>query len=150
LDFRILFGIFKSHCRIELSQEEDVPMPTVDFTLDDIKQVIDERLDQRFIAEREITRRLVREEINVQFEHFVNTEFLSFIRDNFEPAMEQIDQRFGAIDQRFDAMDQRFDAMDQRFDQIEDRVDHLASDTAALRIDLRQVKHHLHTRPAQA
>jgi hypothetical protein len=68
-------------------------MPTVDFTLEDMKQLIDERLDTkleaRFVAEREYTRSLVREEVSMQFQ--------GFIEHSFTPAIESIDDRLDAL-----------------------------------------------------
>jgi hypothetical protein len=127
-------------------------VPQVDFTLEDVKNVIDERLearlqrfkqefkvefraelkeelDQRFVAEREYTRQLVREEVksevSQQFDNFVRTEFRSFIDDNFTPAMERLDRRF---------------------DRLEDRTDQMAGDVAELRVDTRHLKQAFRTR----
>jgi hypothetical protein len=106
-------------------------MPTVDFTLEDITRVIDERLerrlDERFLAEREYTKNFVYKTVNEAVQKgmdHVTAQFQSFIDDNFNPAME---------------------AIDERFNHLEDRVDRLAVDTANLRIDMRHVKQALRT-----
>ena len=115
-------------------------MPTVDFTLEDLKQVFDERLeqrlDERFAIEREHTRSMIQEGMN-----YLSAQFMSFIEDNFEPAMERIWQRFEQIDERFERID-------QRFDRLEDRVDHLAGDVVELRVDMRRVKQSLQSQRA--
>jgi hypothetical protein len=97
-------------------------MPTVDFTLNDFKQI----LDQRFAAEREFTRQLVQTEVGE-----LRAQFQSFVEHNFDPAMERIDRRF--------------DALEHRVDRLENRVDLLAVDVAELRVDMRHVKQALRT-----
>ncbi|MDB5178514.1 MAG: hypothetical protein JWN01_457 [Patescibacteria group bacterium] len=132
-------------------------MPTVDFTLEDIKKVIDEGLDERFIAEREHTAQMLQLErqhtgqlLRAERQHTeqmfqverghtrhmiqestnqVLEQFQSFIDENFNPAMQ---------------------AVDDHFDHIEDRLDRLEGDSAIVRTDLRHIKQVLRTRTASS
>ncbi len=69
-------------------------MPTVDFTLDDIKQLLDQRLDERFVAEREHTRQMVRKEVREE----VQDQFNSFIKHTFQPFVDHVDERFNSLE----------------------------------------------------
>lgn len=97
--------------QITPDKKED-PLAQKAITLDDIKQLL--------IEEREHTRQLVREEVQQE----VGDQFQGFIEHNFQPFMDDVDQRF---------------------DRLEDRVDHLAGDVAELRIDTRHIKQVLRT-----
>jgi hypothetical protein len=83
-------------------------MPTVDFTLEDIKQLIDDRLDtkldERFKAEREYTRAIVRQEVQTEIGtasdriiDAVHQDFLDFWEDNLGPAFEELHHEFGDL-----------------------------------------------------
>ncbi len=73
-------------------------MPTVDFTLEDlkpvIKSIVDTSIDARF----------------VMFE------------EKYDADMTAIQQDFLQIYDRFEAIDNRFDAIDHRFDQLENEL----------------------------
>jgi prefoldin subunit 5 len=72
-------------------------MPHVDFSLNDIKMLIEE-------SEFRIVKS-VKESFDV-----------------YDDKLEHIDLRLDGMDQRFDKMDQRFDQVDQRFDKVETRL----------------------------
>ncbi|HVQ44502.1 MAG TPA: hypothetical protein VMT30_06055 [Candidatus Saccharimonadia bacterium] len=93
-------------------------MSQVNFTLEDIKQLLDDRLDERFTAEREHTRAMIQEGVKEGTDYVIE-QFNSFIKDNFEPTMKKFDQHF---------------------DRIEDHLDHLDIDVATLRTDVRHIK----------
>ncbi len=97
-------------------------MPQVDFNLEDFRKMLDEQMDKRFVKERDHTKQLVRNEVNV-----LRGEFQSFIEMNFEPAVKDIDNRF---------------------DDADDRLDRLTKDVTELRIEVRHIKQALRTRAA--
>ena len=81
-----------------------------DFTLEDIRLAMREEIQQivpgmvrgvvqeEFVREREVTRRLVRDELQEQFQ--------LFIEHTFQPALDDIDRRFNGVEAKFD----RFEA----------------------------------------
>lgn len=86
-------------------------MPTVDFTLEDIRQLIDQSLvkerehtkrsiNEALIAEREHTQRSINEALIAEREHtkqMMTTEFNSFWEDNLAPVLQEIQEDITVI-----------------------------------------------------
>jgi len=93
-------------------------MPKVDFTLEDVRKIVKEEVRAEVGAQIGGLRSELKADLKSEVGG-LRAEFQSFINDNFNPAMEHIDERF---------------------DTMEDRVDRLAGDMAELRVDVRHLK----------
>mgnify|MGYP003385924865 CR=1 FL=1 len=69
-------------------------MAQVDFTLDDIKSLFSSELDRRFVAERSVTRQIIREEVQAE----VSSQFRAFIEYTFQPFVDHVDGRFESLE----------------------------------------------------
>jgi hypothetical protein len=71
-------------------------MPQVDFTFDELKQCLDQHLDEHFIAERSYTREIVRLEVRQEVSNLAE-QFSSFVEDNFNPVIESLQEQINEI-----------------------------------------------------
>jgi hypothetical protein len=95
-------------------------MPKIDFTLEDLKSVIDLRLENF----KPVIKSIVDTSIDARFKVFeekydndmtaIQQDFLQ-IYDRFA----QIDRRFEQVDLRFEQMDRHFEQVDHHFDKLE-------------------------------
>jgi archaellum component FlaC len=69
-------------------------MPMVDFTLEDVRAVVYEIVDERLDAKLE-------EKLDAK----LSAHFMDFIENNFTPAMEDIDEQFDDVRGRLDRLE---------------------------------------------
>jgi archaellum component FlaC len=85
-------------------------MPTVDFTLQDIRSLIGEEITQKVppIVERvvePIVERVVESVVESVVGRVVTEHFTNFIDNNFAPALEDIDSQFDEVRDRLDRLE---------------------------------------------
>lgn len=76
-------------------------MPAVDFSLEDVGQLMGALL----VEERDYTRAMVREEVRTEVRREVTEQFMLFIEHTFDPAISSLQDQITTLDGRMDAVE---------------------------------------------
>lgn len=71
-------------------------MAVVDFTLADIAAQTEQIVEGAFVREREVTKKMIQDSAE-DVKQSITTEFMSFIDDNFDPAIESLQSQIAEV-----------------------------------------------------